>query len=355
MNLIGINLNYRESSRCWGTPFSGAEIDAALKKGQLLTAELELSRVCDLRCIYCYASSGEKLPDELSYDEVKDAVVQCKNLGARKIIVLGGGEPMLYPRIMEVIRYIHGLGLKIELFTNGTRITPEIAAEFYKLKVEPVIKFNSLNPQTQDLLAGKKNSYQAIRKGMNNLLAAGYDDGSLPIGAQTIICQQNYDELSEMWRWLRSRKMIPYFETITDQGRAKDNGGLAVSPQKAGKLFVELSRIDRGEFGIEWKPKPPVAAFTCKRHLYSCTITTTGDVLPCPGVDIAAGNIRTAALAEIIAESNVFQNLRNIRKTIKGACKSCDLSSECYGCRGMAHHVNGDYLSSDPLCWRNCS
>lgn len=346
-------MNYRESSRCWGTPFSGAEIDAALKKGRLLTAELELSRVCDLRCVYCYASSGEKLPDELSFDEVTNAISQCQALGARKIIVLGGGEPMLYPRIMDVIRYIHERNLEIELFSNGTRITQEIAAEFYKLGVEPVIKFNSLDPLTQDFLAGKKDSHRAIRQGLNNLLDAGYAGNSTPIGAQTIICQQNYDELPMMWHWLRSRKIIPYFETITDQGRAKENTSLAVSPQMIQKLFAKLSRIDREEFGIEWEPKPPVAAFTCNRHLYSCTITTTGDVLPCPGVDISAGNIRTAGLDKIIEQSEVFQNLRNIRKTIKGTCKSCDLSSECYGCRGMAHHVNGDYLSSDPLCWRN--
>lgn len=341
------------NNRCWGSPFTPKEIESALTQKQLLTAELELSRVCDLRCIYCYASSGEKLPDELTYDEVLSSVAQCQELGARKIIILGGGEPMLYPRIMDVIRHIHGQGLEIELFSNGTRITPEIAAELYSLEVEPVIKFNSLNPETQDFLAGKENGHKAIRRGLENLLEAGYGKGNTIIGAQTIICRQNYEELPRMWRWLRSRNIIPYFETITDQGRAKEAADLAVSPQKAGLLFTELARIDYEEFGIHWEPKPPVAAFTCKRHLYSCTITTTGDVLPCPGVDIAAGNIRTRPLDEIIAQSRVFKDLRNIRETIKGTCSTCELSNECYGCRGMAHHVNGDYLSSDPLCWRN--
>lgn len=341
------------SNRCWGSPFSKAEIEQTLANKQLLTAELELSRVCDLRCIYCYASSGEKLKNELDSDEITAAVNQCRDLGARKIIILGGGEPMLYPRIMDVIRYIHDLGLEIELFSNGTRITPGIASELYALKVQPVIKFNSLDPATQDLLAGKKDAHKAIRRGLNNLLEAGYSNGDIPIGAQTIICRQNYVEITEMWRWLRSRKIIPYFETITDQGRAKDHIELALSPEKIGKLFDELSRIDREEFGTRWEPKPPVAAFSCKRHFYSCTITTTGDVIPCPGVDITAGNLRMGSLEEIINSSEVFQNLRNISQTITGPCKSCDLSAECYGCRGMAHHLNGDYLSSDPLCWRS--
>ncbi|WP_432737368.1 radical SAM/SPASM domain-containing protein [Maridesulfovibrio sp. FT414] len=340
------------SSRCWGSSFTDADIEHTLKNRQLLTAELELSRVCDLRCIYCYASSGKKLNNELEYDEITTAVDQCLNLGARKIIILGGGEPMLYPRIMDVLHYIHNLGLEIELFSNGTRITPETASELFSLDVQPVIKFNSLNPEVQDHLAGKKDAHKAIRQGLNNLLEAGYSNGNLPIGAQTIICRQNYEEIPEMWRWLRSRQIIPYFETITDQGRAKGRVELALSPQKIGALFNELSRIDREEFSIRWEPKPPVAAFSCKRHFYSCTITTTGDVIPCPGVDIVAGNLRINSLQEIIEQNVVFNNLRNIRHTITGPCKTCDLRSECYGCRGMAHHLNGDYLSSDPLCWR---
>lgn len=339
-------------NRCWGTPFTEQEINDALKSNRLLTAELELSRVCDLRCIYCYASSGEKLPDELGYNEVLDAVNQCRELGARKIIILGGGEPMLYPRIMDVIRYIHDLGLEMELFTNGTRITPETASQIHELSVEPVIKFNSLDADTQDMLAGKKGAHKDIRRGLDNLLSAGFGQDGKKMGAQTVICKHNYEELPEMWRWLRNRNIIPYFETITDQGRAKDQESMAVSPIEAGELFEKLSRIDRQEFGFHWEPKPPVAAFTCKRHFYSCTITTTGSVIPCPGVDIPAGNIREKKLVDIINDSEVFQNLRNIRKTIKGTCRDCDLSRDCYGCRGMAHHVNGDYLSSDPLCWR---
>ncbi len=342
-------------NRCWGSPFTDAEITNANENGRLLTMELELSRTCNLKCIYCYAESGSQLADELSFDEIINALNQGIDLGARKIIVLGGGEPMAYPRIMDVLWAIREKGVEIELFTNGTLLTQEIAEEFKRLEVNPVIKFNSLRPEIQDYLAGKGGAYESIRNGLELLLNAGYPSDTLSLGAQTVICQPNYEELPEMWRWLRSKNIIPYFETITEQGRAKQHGTIAVTPLKLQQLFNELSRIDREEFGIEWEPKPPVAAFTCQRHLFSCTVTSIGDVIPCPGVNIPAGNIRQMMMKDIIAESEVFKNLRNIRKTIKGECKDCELSNECYGCRGMAYHVTGDYLASDPLCWRNGS
>jgi len=337
--------------KCWGSPFTDQDIADSIARHGLLTMELELSRICNLNCIYCYAGSGAALPGELSYDEIIGAMHQGADLGARKIIVLGGGEPTAYPRIMDVLREIHSRGLEIELFTNATLLTPALVDEFLKLGVNPVIKSNSRDPEIQDLLAGKKGTHAAIQNGLKLLQDAGYPTDELSLGAQTIVCNQNYDELPDMWRWLRDQSIIPYFEMITEQGRAKENGDLAVTTERLQTLFTELSRIDREEYGIEWQPKPPVAAFTCQRHLYSCTVTSTGDVVPCPGVDVPTGNIRKQPLAEILATSEVFRDLRNIRQTIKGKCKECELTSQCYGCRGMAHHFTGDYLASDPLCW----
>jgi len=155
-----------------------------------------------------------------------------------------------------------------------------------------------------------------------------------------------------MWRQLRNDGIIPYFETITVQGRAKENQDLSVEPAILRVLFEKLARIDEEEFNILWKAKPPVAAFTCQRHHFSCTVTAVGDVLPCPGVNLPTGNIRQKTLQNILSTSNVFHELRNIEQNIKGECRECDLSHECYGCRGMAYQSCGDYLASDPLCWR---
>jgi len=339
--------------RPWGANFTDTEIENARKKGNLLSLELELSRKCNLRCIYCYADAGEKEADELRFDEVINVIDQAIELGARRIIIIGGGEPLLYPRIMEIIRYIYQRDVGIDLFTNGTFISRDIAKELFSMGVSPVIKLNSFQEDVQDRLAGKTGAYKAIQKGLNNLLEAGYPHDDFPLGIESIICRQNIQELPDMWVWARERNIIPYFEIITLQGRARDHLELSVSSDELYKLFCELAQIDRERFGIIWEPHPPVAGLKCNRHAYSCTVTVSGDVLPCPGVDISVGNIRTSSLAEIISSSDVIFKLRNIREYIKGPCKSCELNVECYGCRGMAYQMTGDYLASDPTCWKN--
>jgi radical SAM protein with 4Fe4S-binding SPASM domain len=82
-------------------------------------------------------------------------------------------------------------------------------------------------------------------------------------------------------------------------------------------------------------------------------VTANGDVMPCVGVTIPLGNIRNQGLAEILKNSEVVRNLKKYRETIKGPCGSCEKSEECYGCRGAAYQITGDYLASDPTCWRN--
>lgn len=335
----------------WGLEFSPEEISASRAKGGLLSMELELSRACNLRCIYCYAASGQALKNELTREEIFSAVDQAAGLGARKIIVLGGGEPLMYPGLFEVIDHINDKNLQVDLFTNGTLIDDETARKLFERNVSISMKMNSRKPEVQDKLAGKKGTFAAIDKGLQALLRAGYPDENHTLGVETIVCSQNYDEITELWRWARKRSIVPYIETMTLQGRAMDNRGLEVAPQKIRRLFEKLSEIDASEFGRIWYPLPPLAASRCARHEYSCTVTSVGDVNPCPGVNIPIGNIRETPLREILNESAVIQDLRNIRKNIKGRCATCDHNEFCYGCRGHAYQVTGDHLAEDPICW----
>jgi hypothetical protein len=56
---------------------------------------------------------------------------------------------------------------------------------------------NSLRPEVQDILAGKKGASSAIRDGLTQLMEAGYPTQDLPMGAQTVICRQNLEETAD--------------------------------------------------------------------------------------------------------------------------------------------------------------
>jgi len=90
----------------YGLDFTQKEIDDAIKDKRLLSLDLETSLACNLRCIYCYSSAGEKRSNELSTKSINDIVDQAVNLGVRVISVIGGGEPLLYKDILEILSHI---------------------------------------------------------------------------------------------------------------------------------------------------------------------------------------------------------------------------------------------------------
>jgi len=314
--------------------------------------EIEFSRVCNFRCSYCYVEEKSEPGRELSREEIKDTILQAKELGAVKIIILGG-EPSIYPHLVEMIEFLDQENLQIELFTNGSGISRELAAVLAAKKVRVALKLNSRDEKIQDQLAGKQGAYLLINRALKNLKEAGYPSDGLFLAISTVICRQNIAELPAMWQWLRQEGIEPYFEVITPQASGQENSWLSVTPEELKNLFTRLSDIDRGKFGRRWDPQPPLVGNKCMRHQVSCVVTAQGDVMPCVGVTIPLDNIRNNKLAEILKNSEVVNNLKNYRKMIKGECHNCEKAAECYGCRGAAYQLTGDYLAADPTCWRN--
>ncbi|MBU1986238.1 MAG: radical SAM protein [Proteobacteria bacterium] len=334
--------------------FTEQEIKEAVAAGRLLSMEIEFSRVCNFRCSYCYVPEKRELSGEFSRDEIKDVLLQAKELGARKIIILGG-EPSIYPHLVEMILFLKEHNLEIEMFTNGTGVDAELAAILAEAQVRVVLKLNSRDRVVQDQLAGRTGAFDIIQTAFANLKEAGYQSQDLFLALSTIICQQNINELPDMWTWLRDEGIEPYFEVITPQENALENSWLSVDSGQLKTLFTQLSEIDQQKYGRHWEPQPPLVGNKCMRHQVSCLVTASGDVMPCVGVTIPLDNVRKNKLAHILKNSEVVNNLKNYREMIKGECRDCDKADECYGCRGAAYQLTGDYLASDPTCWRNAT
>ena len=331
--------------------FSPEAIAECLTGEGLLSLELEFTRKCNLRCTYCYSSAGEALERELSSEELVAVIEQARQLGARRIVLLGGGEPLLFPAVREIIRHIDALGLSQAIFTNGICLDEQLSRFLFDHRVTVAVKQNSFLPAVQDELAGMTGAYAGIQRGLRLLMESGYPDVDHALCVQSVVCRTNRAEIVDMWIWARERGITPYFEALTGQGRARRHPHLTLSPEELQQVFRALSDVDRRRFGISWEPRPPIAGFTCRRHLYSCVVNSQGFVQPCPGVDISVGNVREKPLSAILRGSRVIRDLRGIYQQIDPACQACRFAGACYGCRGNAYQATGSFLAADPGCW----
>ncbi len=329
---------------------------------------MELSRRCNLRCVYCYADSGPDVTTGLSETQVRQVITEAVECGATLISFVSGGEPLLRPSVLKdgvsCLDYANSLGCYCLLYTNCTLIDRRAAHWLALRDVTVVGKLNSLRSAVQDELTGVVGSADRIRRGIDHLLAAGLtDNGANRLALETIVCWQNYDEMPAIWRWMRDRGIVPEVEIPTVHGRFETNRerlyfSESEAPRRYQALFNELLRIDQTEYGYDWVPHPPFPGTSCRLYYSNCYINDRGGVQPCAGVDKEYGRLRLSGnedegrpLAEIILSED-FQRLREVHLHVKEPCAGCDLLEHCYGCRGAAWHATGDLFAGDPVCWR---
>lgn len=77
-----------------------------VNKDELKQCTVVLTRNCNLRCDFCYVKdAGYRVADSIRYEDLKDIVDFCCEANM-KYIFFTGGEPLMYPRLTEILEYI---------------------------------------------------------------------------------------------------------------------------------------------------------------------------------------------------------------------------------------------------------
>jgi radical SAM protein with 4Fe4S-binding SPASM domain len=324
--------------RIEGIGFTAQEIADCAQRQGLLSFEIDLDSRGSCRCATCESDSANA-GKVLSASEILGVVDQAKKLGAVRTILVDS-EPESFGNLQQVIEGVRDRGMQVELFTHRAAITAQLANFLHKQRVAVVLGLRELD---QDL---------KTRAAINHLKEAGYcETDSLRLAIQIEACQENLAQIPGIWRWARGERIEPYVQIITPRKSSGEKPKI-VSSQSIRLLFEELGRIDQLEFGHEWKNPPSLTGRSCKRHLFACHMTPCGNIYACVGVTISLGNIRSEPLRDILQLSEVLENLRAYGQFVKEPCKTCSQSTDCYGCRGAAYQLTGDYLAGDQFCWK---
>lgn len=110
---------------------------------RILFMNLEITERCNYNCRHCFNAEGFRVPrSELSLPEIRHILDEAYEYGIFNV-VLTGGEPMIHPDFMEIVRYISKKGMNLsEINTNGSRITKEMLEEFAELGMQPMMKIS---------------------------------------------------------------------------------------------------------------------------------------------------------------------------------------------------------------------
>lgn len=85
-----------------------------------LSINLDLTTACNYQCDHCVDLDILNTGIRFEHDKLLSSLELMAKRGLRSVIVIGGGEPTLYPKFEETIRFMKALKLQVAIVSNGT-------------------------------------------------------------------------------------------------------------------------------------------------------------------------------------------------------------------------------------------
>lgn len=245
---------------------------AALDTDRPLMAHVVVTRRCNLSCGYC--TEYDKVSPPVPLAEMKARVDRLAALGT-VFVTFTGGETLLHPDIVELVRYTRALGVLPALNTNGYLLTREriVAlgeAGLYALQISVdnvtpnAVSKKSLKPLRPKLRLLAQHAIFRVR--VNTVLGAAPPDEALEVARYTTAL--GLEAKCSLARDAEGH-LLPVGErarAVYDEIRALDRRGTGLLSED-----FQLDLLERGT--VEWKCRAGARFFTvCEDGLvHLCT------------------------------------------------------------------------------------
>ena len=114
----------------------------------------ELTYACNLQCVHCLSSSGQRDPRELSTAEAKRVIDELRDLQVFYINI-GGGEPMIRRDFFDIVEYSVSNGIGVKFSTNGAFIDAATARRLAALDYLDIqLSIDGADEATNDAVRG---------------------------------------------------------------------------------------------------------------------------------------------------------------------------------------------------------
>jgi radical SAM protein with 4Fe4S-binding SPASM domain len=322
---------------------------------------LELTTLCNLRCIHCYVSASTEHVQQLESSTVHTIIRDFHSMGG-SFVSLSGGEPTLHPGWKAAMRYARYLGLDVTLVTNATRISKSDIRFLRDMNARLALSLDGVSAEVHDAIRGQQVFQRAIAS------ARGFVQTGL--GQQLTLC---FTPMASNWRELPGIVALAdnigagcvYVSLLEDRGRAASRiGELALSQEAKQSLLYSLYSLQTRYPQIEIKC-PNLRFFTERLQGIeidadaldrTIRVTANGELYLTAyldGPEFLLGSYREGRLEEIWYSEQVacaFQAAEERRSQIPD-CQNCKAWHWCRGgCATLAWAVNSNFYGVDGYC-----
>lgn len=260
----------------------------------------EITNQCNYLCKYCiFASNPHKDNNELTFEQCKKVIDELLNNGFNTLKITGG-EPFLRKDILEIIAYAKSKEMHIDVSTNASLITDEIAKRLADIDMIHV-SLDGHDIATQEYIRGS-NTFNRTIKGIELL-----KKNNIYVRIGAVIYNKNENSIEDLIKFaigLSANEII--FSIMEPIGRlngdytdykTKSNESLAVTIQEYQEKYKDSIIIN-----YNWDSRRTSNVTTCPAGKKFIFINNLGEISPCTWIKNFKSkyNIKTSSLGQIL-------------------------------------------------------
>jgi len=301
----------------------------------------EVTHRCNLGCEHCYLTEGpvgrpRPTREELSLEEIRRVFDELAGAGTL-FLTLSGGEVFMRRDFLEILAHARSLGFSVTVFTTGTLLTPETAAELadlHPLSVE--VSIYSARPEVHDRVTRIPGSHARSLRALRMLKERG-----VIILIKSPLMSLNSGEYHGIARLAEELGAGYNFDPLLIPMRDGDRAPLGLGLDREQLRAFLSDPVLAREMAQPVKCLPQKGEEICGTGRRTCLISPYGDLFPCGVHPIPAGNLREKSFHEIWTGSPLLKDLRtktveDLRGGVKGP--------PGFRCSALALIEDGDFL-----------
>ena len=240
---------------------------------------IEIIQKCFNQCLHCSSCSSERSVAKLSLPVILQLIADIRDLGFDRIC-LSGGEPLLYPNIVEVVQAITNQNMRADIYSCGIiekngdfASIPEETLSLLKRAGLKAMIFNlpSIHSEVYDLITQSKNRLPLVLKSIEQAILQG-----ISAEVHFVPMKLNINEAMEVVEYAKKANIQQVsFLKLMPHGRALENikqialndDDIMMLQRKLLKLKREGSAIRIGLPFMQQSNAPPCHAVREKLYI----------------------------------------------------------------------------------------